>query len=273
MKVSVIVPTFNRAHLVAQTVDSILGQTFRDFELIVVDDCSQDDTEKVITACTDERIRYFRHDSGRLVAVNRNYGMEHARGEFIAFCDDDDLWLPEKLERQLREYDVDADIGMVCSNGIAFSDTGDLGLMHDYRITGRSFTLKSLLRYNPVITSSVVLKKNVIDDIGGMNTDPVFRSGQDFELWLRVSRKYEIRYLSFPLVKCRKHSQHLKFEGVAAVKRSRKIYRWLLRTDFIGRGLYWRLVLRSLPIEFLLRTRTMPLASWLWRSLRKIIRS
>ncbi len=261
MKVSVILTTYNRARLVAEAIDSILQQTFQDFELIIVDDCSSDATENVIAAFTDKRLRYFKNDSGRLVAVNRNYGIAQARGEYIAFCDDDDLWRPEKLERELREFEGEDPPGMVCANGISFDATGDLKVMHGDKINDSSFTLKSLLRYNPVICSSVILKKSVIDDVGGMNTSPLFRVGEDYELWLRIARKYRIRYLNLPLVKYRVHAQHLKSSGVASVKHLREIYRWLRDTDFISRRLYWRLTLRMLAIEFLWRTRTIMLAS------------
>jgi glycosyltransferase involved in cell wall biosynthesis len=268
MKVSVIVLTYNRAHLVTGTIDSILKQTFRDFELIIVDDYSHDDTEKVIKAYTDERIKYIKHDSGRLVAVNWNYGMSHAGGEYIAFCGDDDLWLPDKLEKQLLEFEKDDCPGLVCSNAVIFNEMGNLRLYHETGLDDTDFTLKSLLGRNRIISSSVMVRKSVINDVGGMNIDPVFYNGEDYELWLRISRKYKIRYLDLPLVKFRKHSIHLHQEGIASLKHIRKIYRWLLDTNFINRWLYWRLVLRTLPIEFLLRTRTIKLASWLKRLIR-----
>jgi glycosyltransferase involved in cell wall biosynthesis len=271
VKVSVILPTYNRARLVAGTIDSILKQTFRDFELIVIDDYSKDATEKVIKAYADERIRYFRHDSGRLVAVNRNYGMAQACGEYIAFCDDDDLWLPGKLEKQLQEFEKDGSLSMVCANGVFFNDTGDLGLVKD-KFWKNPITFKSILRYSPIITSSVIVKKDVIDDVGVMNTDPLFYAGEDYELWLRISRKYKIRYLYIPLVKLRKHSHsiHLQLEGIASIKHLRQMYRWFLKMHFINRGLYWRLFLWTVAIEFLVRTRTVKLASRLRRLLLKI---
>jgi glycosyltransferase involved in cell wall biosynthesis len=273
VKVSVILPTHNRAHLVTGTIDSILKQAFQDFELIVVDDCSRDDTEKVIKAYTDERIRYFCHDSGGLVAVNRNYGMAQARGEYIAFCDDDDLWLPDKLERQLLEFDKDGNLSMVCANGVFFNDTGDLGVIYKDKFwDDNSLTFESILRHNPIITPSVIVKKDVIDDVGGMNTDPIFYSGEDYEFWLRISRKYKIRYLEIPLVKCRRHSHsiHLHLEGVTSIKHIREMYRWFLNTNFINSGLYWKVTLRMLAIEFLWRTHTIKLASRMRRLLRKI---
>jgi glycosyltransferase involved in cell wall biosynthesis len=269
VKVSVIVPTRNRAHLVGFTIDSILQQTFRDFELIVVDDCSEDDTEKVVKSFRDSRLRYFKHDNQRLAAANRNYGMSQASGEYIAFCDDDDLWLPEKLEKQLSEFEKDPHIDMVCSNGFLFDNTGDIGLMYRDSISDSSFTFKSLLRFNPVNTSSVIVKKNIVDDIGGMTADPVFRTGHDYEFWLRIARKYQIRYLNLPLTKVRVHAGHLKPVGVASIKHIREMYCRLRDTHFIGPVLYWWLTLRMLAIELLWRTRAITLVSRLWRLVRR----
>jgi glycosyltransferase involved in cell wall biosynthesis len=268
VKVSVIVPTRNRARLVGATIDSILKQTFHDFELIVVDDCSEDDTEKVVKSFNDSRLRYFRHDNRRLAAANRNYGMSQASGEYIAFCDDDDLWLPEKLGKQLLEFEKDPRIDMVCSNGFLFDDTGDIGIMYRDNISDSSFTLKSLLRFNPVNTSSVIVKKSVVDDVGGMTTDPVFRTGHDYEFWLRIARHYQIRYLNQPLTRVRVHARHLKPVGVASIKHKREMYRRLRDTHFISPVLYWWLTLRMLAIELLWRTRTITLASRLWRLVR-----
>jgi teichuronic acid biosynthesis glycosyltransferase TuaG len=274
MKVSVIVTTRNRAHLVGATIDSILKQTFQDFELIVVDDCSEDDTEKAVRAFNDSRIRYFKNDSGRLVAVNRNYGMSRARGEFIAFCDDDDLWLPEKLEIQLAEFEKDGNLGMVCSNGVVFNDEGDLGIMF-VKSWDNYLTYDSILKKRPVRTPSVVLKKIIIDNIGGMNTNPVFYVSEDYEFWLRIARKkYKILYLDLPLWKYRKHTAQLHMEGFTSpiIKLLKPINSALYAEGLISRGYYWRRALWLFAIELLLLTRTMPLASWLWRSIRRVIR-
>ena len=92
MKVSVVVTTYNRAHIVTEAIESILNQTFGDFELIIVDNYSNDNTEEVIKSYKDERIKYFKNRNNGIIAVNRNYGISKAQGEYIAFCDDDDLW-------------------------------------------------------------------------------------------------------------------------------------------------------------------------------------
>ena len=105
--VSVVLTTYNRADLISETIESILSQTFRNFELIVVDDGSTDNTEEVVRSYNDERVHYIKTDNWGGPAKPRNIGIKKAKGEYIAFCDDDDLWLPNKLEVQLKHFDSD----------------------------------------------------------------------------------------------------------------------------------------------------------------------
>ncbi|OGO07564.1 MAG: hypothetical protein A2Y92_06100 [Chloroflexi bacterium RBG_13_57_8] len=271
MKVSIIVPTRNRSHLVGFTIDSILKQTVRDFELIVVDDCSEDDTEKVVKSFNDVRIRYFRHDNARLVAANRNYGMSQAKGEYIAFCDDDDLWLPEKLEKQLVEFEKDSTLDMVCSNGVFFNDTGDLGLMYE-KSWDNYLTYDIVLKKRPVQTSTVVLRKGVIDDIGGMNTDPAFYVHQDYEFWLRITRgEYKILYLDVPLIRYRRHAaqRHMETFSLVTTQRLKKINSALHTEGLVSHGYYGRRFLWLLTIELLIHTRTIDVVTRLKRRLRR----
>ena len=104
MKVSVIVPTYNRAHLLKKTIESILSQTYTDLELIVVSNYSTDNTDDMVKSYKDDRIKYFKNQNNGIIAVNRNFGIRKSTGEYIAFCDDDDTWLPNKLERQVNFF-------------------------------------------------------------------------------------------------------------------------------------------------------------------------
>src|SRR5262245_46961170 len=100
-KVSVIIPTHNRADFLRDAIFSVLNQTFQDFEIIVVDDASTDNTSEVIGAFNDERIRYLRHDTNKGGSAARNTGILNSQCDYIAFLDDDDQWLPEKLAKQV----------------------------------------------------------------------------------------------------------------------------------------------------------------------------
>jgi len=107
--VSVIVPTYNRAHSLPRTVESVLSQTLEDLELIIVDDASDDDTASVVASYDDDRIRFFEHDENQGASAARNTGIEHAEGEYMAFLDSDDVWLPTKLEKQVLTLELRSD--------------------------------------------------------------------------------------------------------------------------------------------------------------------
>jgi glycosyltransferase involved in cell wall biosynthesis len=246
MKVSVIVPTYNRAHMLTETIDSILAQTFQDFEIIVVDNESADDTEAVIKAYNDKRIRYFKNQNNGVVAVNRNYGITKAQGHYIAFCDDDDLWLPEKLEQQMREFEKDNQIGLVCTDVIVFGDDGEQRPKIKVRLKDSHFTFESLLRGNAIINSSVLVKKQVIDDIGMMDTSPEIFTAEDYELWLRIARKYRIQYIDLPLVKYRIHpGAHGSTMSSEVMQLSKTVYQKLLSKGIIDADLYQNIISRA----------------------------
>ena len=112
--VSVIIPTYNRAHLIGRAIQSVLNQTYRDFEIIVVDDGSADNTEEVVKSFYDKRIKYIKHKKNKGAAATRNTGIKAARGKYIAFQDSDDEWLPEKLEKQMKVFEnAPAKVGVV----------------------------------------------------------------------------------------------------------------------------------------------------------------
>ena len=99
--VSIIMPSYNTARFISETIESVLAQTYTNWELIIVDDCSTDNTDEVVAAFSDERIRYLKNEKNSGAAVSRNYALREARGRWIAFLDSDDLWHPEKLEKQI----------------------------------------------------------------------------------------------------------------------------------------------------------------------------
>lgn len=122
--ISVILPTYNRAHLLIRALNSILIQTYQDFEILVIDDCSSDNTQCIIEEFKDDRIIYIRHENNRGVAAARNSGLAAAKGQYIAFLDSDDEWLPTKLQRQLESFqDATPDIGIIYTGACWVKDS------------------------------------------------------------------------------------------------------------------------------------------------------
>lgn len=242
MKVSIIVPTFNRANMLRETLESILQQTFQDFEIIIMDNCSSDNTEPMINSYNDERIRYFKHQNHGILAINMNYGMKQARGEYIAFCDDDDLWMPDKLEKQIAEFQKDDQVALVCTNGIVFNENGDVGVAIKSKLTDRDFTMIALLWNNTVISSSILLKKSVINEVGMMDEEPEIFGAEEYSLWIRIAKIYKVKYIDLPLIKYRTHVGVFRNKGLDILIVDEIIYKKLLRNKIIDIELYTKLI-------------------------------
>ena len=239
MKVSVIMPTFNREKLITETIDSILNQTYKNIELIIVDNFSVDETESVVKLFNDNRIKYFKNQNNGIIAVNRNFGFSKSTGDFIAFCDSDDLWFPTKLEKQLNEFNKNPNVGLVCSSGITFNEKGTIGKIEDTSLTNISF--EKLLFHNYVINSSAIVKKNVFDNIGLLDEDPNIIAVEDYELWLRIAKKYEVKHMNEPLVKYRIHENALQNQHLSNGKSfelQKRVYTKLFEKEVIDKILF-----------------------------------
>lgn len=197
--VSVVVPTYNRADIIAQTVDSILAQTYAPLEVIVVDDGSSDATERALLPCLarDQRVRYLAKPNGG-VASARNLGIGQARGEFIAFCDSDDLWLPEKLNRQIPLF-ADPKVTLVYSGVSLLKADGSTS-----QPQGREFCqgdcFADLLRRNPVPTSTAVVRASALAQSGLFNERRDLQGVEDKHLWARLARIGSLAVVRQPLI-------------------------------------------------------------------------
>ena len=198
--VSVVIPTYNMEQHIAETLLSVQTQTFGSWEAIVVDDCSTDATPRIVNQFVeqDPRIRYFRlTKNSNLPAVPRNFGIQQARGKYVALLDHDDLWSPQKLQRQVQVLEADETLAMVHShlwvvrNGLSL--WGFLYLPSPRKTTATESKLK---RRNVIQCSSVLIKKDVIQELGGFDESPGLRAVEDYHLWFRVSQQYQIAFIS-----------------------------------------------------------------------------
>lgn len=212
--VSVIIPTYNRAHMVSRAIQSVLNQTYQDFEIIVVDDCSTDNTEEVVKGFNDSRICYIRHEQNRGGSAARNTGIRIARGEYIAFLDSDDEWLPKKLERQICLFSKDPNCGAVYTN-LLHCFYNDRSTKAIQRRQPEGHILKDLLMSNVVAsTSSVMVKQQCFDKAGLF--DEGLPSCQDWDMWIRIAKHYTFRNIPEPLVRYLWHQEQIStnFEAV-----------------------------------------------------------
>ncbi len=195
--VSVIIPTYNRCHKLKKAVESVLNQTYTDFELIVVDDDSTDNTGRMIEELKDDRIIYHGNRINLGGSGSRNVGIELAKGEFIAFLDDDDQWLPHKLERQVEVLKKAS--SRCCGVYTGLTKYRDGKPLTKKMIPRDGMIFNDLLWENIIGSTSVILlrKKSVID-VGGFSQD--LPASQELDLYLRLAKKYEFKCVHESLV-------------------------------------------------------------------------
>jgi len=205
-EVSVIIPTFNRSALLQDALKSVLGQTFQDFEVIVVDNSSKDNTGEVVRSFHDPRIKLFEIDNEGVIARSRNYGLKEAKGEFIAFLDDDDMWLPEKLEAQLNYLKEHPEYSAVYSNTWIVADNDSkrrLYLKPEGFRKGDIFS--DLLKENIIPQLTLLIRREVFERVGLLNEDPSLRCVEDYEYMLRVAMVFKVGFIEAPLTIYRLH--------------------------------------------------------------------
>jgi len=197
--VSVILPTYNRKDLIGKSIQSVLAQSFDKFELIVVDDASTDSTEEVVKGFSDPRVVYLKHLENKGGAAARNTGINTAKGEFIAFQDSDDIWLPEKLAKQMAVFeDSPAEVGVVYCECSRWEGSQERQLPGNHLKTKNGNLYSVLLLGNFITLPSIVFKKVCLEKVGSF--DETLPRLQDWELFLRISKYFEFRYVPEPLV-------------------------------------------------------------------------
>jgi len=216
-KVTVMIPTYNYARFLGEAIQSVLDQTFTDFELIIVDDGSTDNTREVVESFQDARIKYIYQDH-RGVSAAENAALRVACGEYITGVAADDIYLPQNLEIKVKLLDSRPDVGLVCSDVYGFDDnTG--------AITGKFWhengpypgfdpvkavqqPLKDLLHYGCVfLVQASLIRRKIFDVVGYF--DESLSTSEDWDLLIRIVQRFRIEIIDVPLVKCRLHSNNL----------------------------------------------------------------
>jgi glycosyltransferase involved in cell wall biosynthesis len=206
-RVSVVIPTRNRERLLPVAVRSVLDQTHSDLELLVVDDASEDGTADVVTGFSDARLRYVRREARRGGAAARNAGIEASRGDFVAFLDDDDEWLPEKLERQLSLFRADPELGIVYSSYLVVDRESGQVLFRKTAECRGDLSRDLLVRNVLGNTSSVVVRRSCFEKAGLF--DEQLPSFEDYDLWLRLAPHFRFDFVERELMKYYVHGRRI----------------------------------------------------------------
>lgn len=228
--ISIILPTYNRAHLLPRAIHSVLDQQYENLQIIIIDDGSTDDTPAVVMSIADPRIHYVRFEENQGIGAARHEGVSRARGEFIAFIDSDDLWLPGKLELQLRLFRSYPQLEVIFGGFLNINHVNgsrELGFYQTqtglrqlevrqlepsaYEII--SGFLRAILGSNFISPSTVMLKVDVIHRMG--NFEPSLSGPEDFEFWWRLAaHSVRFAYTEQPLIERHKDSQSITSQTI-----------------------------------------------------------
>lgn len=201
--VSVIINCFNGERYLRETMDSVLAQIFQDWEIIFWDNASTDGSAKIAQSYGD-RARYFRSDTTSSLGKARNLAIARARGEYIALLDCDDLWLPQKLEKQLLLLGKKTDVVLCYSNSMFFNSRGDLYDHFSQTKPKRGMVFQDLLKDNFISSETMVFRREALEKLDYIFDDELTMV-MDYDLTLRLAYRYPIDYVEEPLSKWRMH--------------------------------------------------------------------
>jgi glycosyltransferase involved in cell wall biosynthesis len=204
--VSIIVPTYNREVFLERALGSALSQTFQDYEILVIDDASTDNTKGLVDRLQNGRIRYFRMDKNGGQCIARNFGIGKSNGRFIAFLDSDDEWLPTKLEKQVHLLSENEKAGAVYCGSYNMDDrTGNKDLISSKDYKRGNITMDLLAGLCPPSPSLFMVRSEIIKEVKLFDEHLI--TFVDVDLWLRISQKYEFDFVDEPLVIKHDHSE------------------------------------------------------------------
>jgi glycosyltransferase involved in cell wall biosynthesis len=246
--VSIVMPSYNTGKYIAESIQSVLAQTYKNWELIIVDDCSTDDTDAVLKQFCDPRIRYFKNETNSGAAVSRNRALREAKGRWIAFLDSDDLWHPEKLQKQ---------IGFMEEKGYAFSYTnyseiGEDSVPLGVLVTGpKRITKADMYAYCWPGCLTVMYDADLV----GLVQIADIKKNNDYAMWLQICHKADCYLLDEELGAYRKRSGSISRHGyMTLIQWHYKLFR-----EALAKG----------PVRSLLYT-ALNLAGGLWKKLRYV---
>jgi len=195
--VSIIMPSFNTGKFIKETIESVICQTYENWELIIVDDCSTDDTDSVVSSFSDDRIKFFKNEKNSGAAVSRNFAIRKASGRWIAFLDSDDVWLPNKLEKQ---------ISFMIDNNYSFSYTCYSEMNEDSVESGRVVSGPKVISktgmYNYCWPGCLTVMYDV--SVVGLVQIEDIKKNNDYAIWLKVIQKAKCHLLNEVLAKYRR---------------------------------------------------------------------
>lgn len=217
--ISVIIHTYNNEKFIGETIESVLSQTYKDYEIIIVDDGSTDNTRAALLPYMD-KIRYHYKENGGIASA-KNAGIKLSKAKFIAFFDHDDLWVPDKLKMQMEYFKKNPQAGLVYSKYITFKNGKKLRTRPKKGYSGWIFA--KLLSKSIIQTSTVMVKKECLDAIGPF--DESFALADEYDLFLRIARKFQCGFIDKELTKYRVHDSNASRNDFLFDKENLRVYK------------------------------------------------
>lgn len=226
-KISIIIITYNREEYIAEAINSALQQTYKDFEIIVVDDGSTDKTREIVESFNSLQIRYlYKKNSG--ISEARNMGVKNARGEYILWLDSDDSLLPNAAKAELAVFNQNPEVDIVYVDHFFMDPAGRVTyLCYDYCSDTKEDLIAAAVAKSPIRNLGVMVRKTVYERVGLY--DPTLKKAEDHDLWLRALKKAEFKHLALPLAKRRLHQKKISHCLRSVKADETKVFKRLLK--------------------------------------------
>ena len=208
-KISVLMPVYNTEKYIAEAIESILNQTFRDFEFIIIDDCSTDKTWEIIEKYDkiDNRIVVLKNEKNLKIPANRNKLVSMAKGKYIIWQDADDISMPYRIEKQYNFMEENPEVG-ICGGWLQFFNENGNQSIRKYASDDKSLR-KTIFRYSPVAQPVAIIRKKIIYEVGKYNTD--YQVAQDLDMSFRIGMKYKFANIPEILLNYCEHNKSVTF--------------------------------------------------------------
>lgn len=242
LKVSVIIPTYNRSDYILEAIQSVIDQKYDSAEIIVVDDGSTDDTKEKLVSLIERGVIRYVHQENRGRSAARNRGVSLATGDYLAFLDSDDLFEPDKLLKQVEFFTRHPEVGLVHGGYIKFDErNNESGYRNPSWFSGYIYPEILLVWYTLLAIPTVMVPKRVLDEVGGF--DESLFIGEDLDLWRRIARRYPFGYINQNLARIRVHAGNTSRD---ALNTTREFERYLEKAFQDDKGLSARFKRRAI---------------------------
>lgn len=208
--VSIIMNTYNGGKFIKEAIESIINQTYSNWELVIWDNLSNDNTNEIVESFKDNRIKYFISENHTNLGKARNIAIKKCKGKFISFLDSDDLWLPKKLEKQIPYFE-NPEIGIVASDSVFFSDNKDIRNLYKDGYPKDGYIFEDLLRNYYLGVETVIIRSSALNKISH-DFDVNLHCISDFDLFIRIAEVYKTKILPYPTAKWRIHKNNETFK-------------------------------------------------------------